>query len=74
MTDRPWVCVFCLRDGELRHADQDHDPQPCSRCKRITVGRLDARTASYEPPRVELVGNLHDRLAEVCAGGDCDPD
>lgn len=28
----------------------------------------------YEPPTVTPVGNMHDLLAYVCPGGECDPD
>lgn len=28
----------------------------------------------YVPPVVTPVGNVNDLLAEVCAGGECDPD
>ena len=30
--------------------------------------------APYEPPRATPVGNVHDLLAYVCPGGECDPD
>ena len=47
-----------------------HPDEPASRSYAEIYG-----TVVYEAPTITPVGNLHDRLAEVChGGGDCDPE